>query len=48
MSQETVELLYRPMDQALWHVAQSRHGRVMWWRSVSSEADALEAAGTRE
>jgi ketosteroid isomerase-like protein len=34
-----------PMDQALW---QSQQGKVIWWRLVSSEAGALEAAGTRK
>jgi hypothetical protein len=37
-----------PMDQTLWHVSRVRHGRVIWWRFVSSEADALEAAGLQE
>jgi hypothetical protein len=37
-----------PMDQTPWHVARVRHGKVIWWRFVSSEADALEAAGLQE
>jgi ketosteroid isomerase-like protein len=34
-----------PMDQTLWHVAGSFHGKVIWLRFVGSEAGALEAAG---
>jgi hypothetical protein len=30
------------------HAARVRHGKVIWWRFVSSEADALEAAGLQE
>jgi ketosteroid isomerase-like protein len=36
-----------PMDQTVWQVAEQRHGRVIWWRFTSSEAEALEAAGLR-
>jgi ketosteroid isomerase-like protein len=37
-----------PMDQAVWQVADYRHGKVIWWRFTRSEADALAAAGLRE
>ena len=37
-----------PMDQTPWHVARVRHGKVIWWRFVGSEADAREAAGLEE
>jgi ketosteroid isomerase-like protein len=37
-----------PMDQPMWQVAEYRHGKVIWWHFVSSEADALEAAGLEE
>jgi hypothetical protein len=37
-----------PMDQTLGHVARVRHGTVIWWRFVGSEAAALEAAGLEE
>jgi expansin (peptidoglycan-binding protein) len=40
--------LEAPMDQTPWHVARVRHGQVIWWRFVSSEADALEATGLQE
>jgi hypothetical protein len=35
-------------DEAMWHVAGYRHGKVIWWHFFGSEADALEAAGLRE
>jgi ketosteroid isomerase-like protein len=35
-------------DQAMWQVAGYRHGKVIWWRFVGSEAGALEAAGLSE
>lgn len=34
-----------PIDQTLWQVAEYRRGKVIWWRFVSTEAGALEAAG---
>jgi hypothetical protein len=37
-----------PMAQTLWPVAEWRHGKVIWWCFVHSEAEALEAAGLRE
>jgi uncharacterized protein len=35
-------------DEAMWHVAGYRHGKVIWWHFFGSEADALEAAGVQE
>jgi ketosteroid isomerase-like protein len=37
-----------PMQQTLWQAARWRTGRVVWWRFVGSEAEALEAAGLSE
>jgi ketosteroid isomerase-like protein len=37
-----------PMEQTFWHVAEFRGVKVIWWRFVRSEAEALEAAGLRE
>jgi hypothetical protein len=35
-------------DQAMWHVAEYRYGKVIGWHFFGSEAEALEAAGLRE
>jgi|SRR5829696_359761 len=37
-----------PMDQAMWQVAEYRHGKTIGWRFFTSEAEALEAAGLSE
>jgi ketosteroid isomerase-like protein len=37
-----------PMAQTLWQVAEWRHGKVIWWCFVHSEAEALDAAGLPE
>jgi ketosteroid isomerase-like protein len=37
-----------PMGQTMWHVCEYRHGKVIGWRFVNSEAEAFEAAGLRE
>jgi ketosteroid isomerase-like protein len=37
-----------PVEQRLWLVGEWRDGKVIWWQSFRSEAEALEAAGLRE
>ncbi|MCD6015080.1 MAG: SnoaL-like domain [Solirubrobacterales bacterium] len=37
-----------PMEQMLWQVGEWRHGKIIWWCFVPTEAQALEAAGLRE
>jgi ketosteroid isomerase-like protein len=37
-----------PMGQTMWHVAEYRHGKTSGWRFFNSEAEALEAARSRE
>ena len=37
-----------PVGQPIWQLGEIRGGRVIWWRSYPSEAQALEAAGVRE
>jgi ketosteroid isomerase-like protein len=37
-----------PFDEALWHTGKLRDGKVAWWRTFRSEAEALNAAGLRE
>jgi hypothetical protein len=37
-----------PMTQTMWLVAEWRHKKAIWWHFVSSEAEALEAAGLSE
>ena len=37
-----------PTEQTQWIVSQWRHAKAIRWRSVGSEAEALEAAGLRE
>lgn len=37
-----------PIEQTSWHVVEWRHKRNVWWRICRSEAEALEAAGSRE
>ena len=37
-----------PLDEIIWHAAQWRDGRYVWWRNLMTEEEALEAAGLRE
>ena len=37
-----------PMEQTQWHVVEWRQGTVVRWRTLRTEAQALEAAGTSE
>jgi ketosteroid isomerase-like protein len=37
-----------PIGQTMWQVAEFRHGQIIGWRFVTSEVDALEAAGLSE
>jgi ketosteroid isomerase-like protein len=37
-----------PMEQTQWHVVEWRGGTVVRWRTLRSEAEALEAAGMSE
>ena len=37
-----------PVGQPIWQLGEIRGGRVIWWRSYPSEAQALEAAGLSE
>jgi ketosteroid isomerase-like protein len=37
-----------PFEETLWAVSEWRHGKVVWWQTCRSEADALEAAGLSE
>jgi hypothetical protein len=37
-----------PFEDAIWVVSQLRDGKVVWWQTFASEAEALEAAGLRE
>jgi ketosteroid isomerase-like protein len=39
---------HAPVEQQLWLVAEWRDGKVIWWQSFRSEAEALEAAGLSE
>jgi ketosteroid isomerase-like protein len=34
-----------PMKQIFWQVVEWRDEKILWWRTVTSEAEALEAAG---
>ena len=36
------------VEQLNWVLAETRGGRVVWWRSFRSKAEAVEAAGLRE
>jgi ketosteroid isomerase-like protein len=33
-----------PVEQESWHVAEWRHGRIVWWGAYGTEAEALQAA----
>ena len=35
-------------ERALWQVAEWRDGKIVWWGTFESEAEALEAAGLKE
>jgi ketosteroid isomerase-like protein len=37
-----------PIHQSIWQVARVRHGKVIWWSFVGTEAAAREAAGLRD
>jgi hypothetical protein len=37
-----------PLEQTLWHVAEWRDRKVIWWSAHLTEAEALEAAGLSE
>jgi hypothetical protein len=37
-----------PVDDPIWQVCRWRKGKCVWWRIVSTEAEALEAAGLSE
>jgi ketosteroid isomerase-like protein len=39
---------HTPVEETLWHVAEWRHGKVVWWSSYPTQAEALEAVGLRE
>jgi len=36
-----------PMEQTAWPVTEWRDGKAIWWRSCSTEAEAIEGAGLR-
>jgi hypothetical protein len=37
-----------PFEETLWQASRWRQGRVVWWQTFQSEAEALEAAGLEE
>ena len=37
-----------PFDDTLWQASEWRDGKVVWWQTFASEAEALEAAGLEE
>jgi ketosteroid isomerase-like protein len=37
-----------PVGERLWIVGEWREGKIIWWQSFRTEAEALEAAGLRE
>ena len=37
-----------PLDERVWQAWKARNGKVLWWRTFGSEAEALEAAGLSE
>jgi ketosteroid isomerase-like protein len=37
-----------PFVDDVWHVCRFRSGKVVWWQTFGSEAEALEAVGLRE
>jgi ketosteroid isomerase-like protein len=37
-----------PFVDAVWHVSRFRNGKVVWWQTCRSEAEALEAVGLGE
>jgi hypothetical protein len=36
------------IEQVNWILGEMRDGRILWWRTFRSEAEALEASGLRE
>ena len=37
-----------PFEETLWGAAEFRQGKVVWWQTCRTEAEALEAAGLSE
>jgi ketosteroid isomerase-like protein len=37
-----------PFEEAVWQLAEWRHGKCVWWQVFPTEAEALEAVGLRE
>ena len=37
-----------PFEQGIWQANEWRNGKLVWWQTFDTEADALEAAGLRE
>ena len=37
-----------PFDLTYWQAGEWQYGKLIWWQTVGSEADAFEAAGLRE
>ena len=37
-----------PLDETVWHAAQWRDGKYVWWRNLMTEEEALEAVELRE
>ena len=37
-----------PLDESVWQVTRSRHGKRVWWRTFDTRAETLEAAGLSE
>ena len=37
-----------PFEDNVWHASRIRDGKVVWWQTCGSEAEALEAAGLSE
>lgn len=35
-----------PLDETIWHVGRWREEKICWWQIFTSEAEALEAAGS--
>jgi ketosteroid isomerase-like protein len=39
---------HTPIEQRLWLVGEGRNGKIIWWQTFRSEAEALEAVALRE
>jgi hypothetical protein len=37
-----------PIEETVWAAGEWRDGNLVWWQTVGSEAEALEAAGLKE